>query len=382
MRVLYLIAKDPKQVGYESYDDFIRFAESHQKYCDILRSVGHSAALGYFGDVSRQYEHDVYGHELLEFPVSVELPYGLVVSIPLLKYIVSERPDVVHIHSVVTHSVIPIVLLTWLLRIPIVLQHHGDSGFSARQRAQLRLLKPFLAALQSTVLAVNMDASDELRNYYPNTEFVPNGVDTDKYAPGDEETARKTVGFDDSGRNVLYLGRITDKKGVSYLIEAVAKLRQEYPGLQLHLVYGAYDEGTLDRLEGLVAERGLTDVVRFVGRVPDQQLPTYYKAADFGVYPSLSEGFPVVPLEAMSCGQPTVLTATHIEAGAAVTDGKNSMIARRASADSLAEKMRQLLDSPELRESMGEAARRTVVDRYSWTAVGDRVIEQYRQLGV
>ena len=94
-------------------------------------------------------------------------------------------------------------------------------------------------------------------------------------------------------------------KGLSYLLEALAKLRTERPELHLTVI-GRKKEGgksaeTIDRL-------GLTDHVEFVSGVTDQRIVELYSEAELAVVPSLYEGFSLPAIEAMSCGVPVVAT--------------------------------------------------------------------------
>ncbi len=98
----------------------------------------------------------------------------------------------------------------------------------------------------------------------------------------------------------------------------------------------------------------MLDQVELLGRVSHADMPARMAAADVFVFPSLFEGSAVVTYEALACGLPSVVTA---QAGSVVRDGIEGFVVRRATSMSLAHRMEQLGNTPELRARMAAAAR-------------------------
>jgi glycosyltransferase involved in cell wall biosynthesis len=113
-----------------------------------------------------------------------------------------------------------------------------------------------------------------------------------------------------AGKTVLLtMGRqsVSDRyKGTDRVIEALPELLREQPDL-VFLIAG--DGSDRPRLERLAREHGVTEAVRFVGWVPDRELPDLYRLADVFVMPSTAEGFGIVYLEAAASGVPVVASA-------------------------------------------------------------------------
>jgi glycosyltransferase involved in cell wall biosynthesis len=132
-------------------------------------------------------------------------------------------------------------------------------------------------------------------------------------------------------------------------------------------------------LEALTEELDLRDRVHVTGYVPAGDLPLLYSAASLLVYPSLHEGFGLVPLEAMACGTPVVATS----AGAlpeVMGVGGGGVLVPPDDPDALAKAVASLLEQPETRQRLGARARPRIVASYSWPRVAGRTAQVYREV--
>jgi glycosyltransferase involved in cell wall biosynthesis len=132
---------------------------------------------------------------------------------------------------------------------------------------------------------------------------IPNGVDTTRFFPADQATARTTLGIPASQRLIVCVSRLSEEKGVDTLVEAMAHPAVAGSGATLALVG---DGPMRDALAARVAALGLGSTVQFVGAVAHEAVPTWFAAADLCCLPSLREGYPNVVLEALACGRPMV----------------------------------------------------------------------------
>lgn len=133
----------------------------------------------------------------------------------------------------------------------------------------------------------------------------PTGIDFDRFSPGDRTLARGICRLDEDARYVLFVGRLSQEKGIRYLIDAFASVSARYSNARL-LILGI---GPLrEQLEAQSDKLGLRDRVQFVGYVPATELPDWYRAADVTVLPSLIEWFGKVAAESMACGTAVVMT--------------------------------------------------------------------------
>jgi glycosyltransferase involved in cell wall biosynthesis len=178
-----------------------------------------------------------------------------------------------------------------------------------------------------------------------------NGVDLQKFRPVDRAEARRALGFERP--TLLAVGHLIPRKGVDLAIRALPSLS----GCGLEIVGSGPEEA---RLRALAAELGVADRVRFAGRVAQEQLPSWYTAADALVLASDREGWANVLLESMACGTPVI--ATNVWGNPeVVTAPEAGVLMRDRSPEALADAARGLLASPPDR-----AATRRYAERFSW----------------
>jgi rhamnosyl/mannosyltransferase len=162
---------------------------------------------------------------------------------------------------------------------------------------------------------------------------------------------------------------------VNYLLKAVQLLNRD--DFKLILV----GDGDLKQVYLDLAQAfGIYDKVIFTGYVPDEELIRYYNLCDFFVLPSIdkSEAFGMVLLEAMACGKPVI--ATNLPGVRQVVDWKvDGRLAKPKDAEHLAEQISYFLDHPKEIEKYGEAGRKKVLEKYSWSTVVQQIISLYNQ---
>lgn len=200
-------------------------------------------------------------------------------------------------------------------------------------------------------------------------EVVPYPVDADTFTPEGERVASE-------GPTVLFVGRFNDpRKNVPMLFEAFRDLRDDFPEARLLLVGAEPDE----RLRRAVKSNGIESAVEFVGRVPNESLPPYYRAADAFVIPSNQEGLAIVGLEAMACGTPVVSTRCG-GPEQYVHEGETGYLVPRDDAVALSERLRTTLQDDDHRADMGAAARALVEETYAEDVVERRFQRAFRSL--
>jgi len=177
---------------------------------------------------------------------------------------------------------------------------------------------------------------------------------------------------------ILFVGRLIERKGLPYLIEALGGLRQHLPAA-LDIVGTGSQQAALEQV---AAERGVADVVRFLGRVSNSELARLYASCDVFVLPSIvdshgdTEGLGVVLLEAMSYGRPVVAT----DVGGIpdiVLDERTGLLVPQKDAPALAHAMRRLLANRALAKRLGAGGRDHVRAHFSWPSIVDRVLALY-----
>ncbi len=182
--------------------------------------------------------------------------------------------------------------------------------------------------------------------------MAPFGVDLDLFSPRFDE---KPGPF-----RVLFCGFITQRKGISYLVDAFRDAELE----DAELVFVGRPVGT--RHPWIDEPR-----VRHVDAVPRPQLADVYRSADVVVLPSLVEGFGATPLEGMACGVPAIVSE-HTFGPDLIEDGVDGWVVPIRDSAAIAQRLRMLYEDPALRRQMGVAARRKA-EQHPWSRYGEAV---------
>jgi len=192
-----------------------------------------------------------------------------------------------------------------------------------------------------------------------------NGVDLAMFVPADRAAARAELGL--TRRTLLSVGHLIPRKGHDLVIRALA----EVANTDLLIV----GEGPEDsRLRALAQACGVADRVRFLGRVPHEDLPAIYTAADGLVLASSREGWANVLLEAMACGTPVVATDVWGTREVVADPVAGKLVGERTET-ALADALRSLLQAPPDR-----AATRAYAEGFGWEPTTHGQLEIFDQL--
>ena len=200
---------------------------------------------------------------------------------------------------------------------------------------------------------------------------VYNGVDAAfrRLPPPDLAAARARLDLPE--RFILTVGTLEPRKNHLGLLRAFARLHAELPDVPL-LIAGR--RGWLDQpIFDMVEQLGLQAAVRFLGGVPDADLPALYSAAAVVAYPSWYEGFGLPPLEAMACGTPVV---TSTAAALREVCGDAALFADPADDCALAEALRRALSDETLRAQMAERGSRQAAG-FTWERTAAGLVEVF-----
>jgi len=202
-------------------------------------------------------------------------------------------------------------------------------------------------------------------------QVVPVGVDHARFRPL-LDVARVP------GRLLTTASGDVPLKGLTYLLEALAKVRVERPDAHL-VVIGKLRNGSV--VPALLDRLGLADgeAVRFVSGVSDERIVELYAEASLAVVPSLYEGFSLPAIEAMACGTPLLATTGGALPEVVGTTGATACLVPPADAGALASALVELLDDGDERARLGEAGRERVLDRYTWRACAEGTVRVYEK---
>lgn len=246
--------------------------------------------------------------------------------------------------------------------------------------AQRDLSEKAIACSADSVVVWTEDEKEAIVDYCKidpsKISVVPPGVDLTHFRPMSQFQSREHLGYGDE-KNILFVGRFEPLKGLDHLLRAIAGL-ENAGSISLNLVGGDENSAEKTRLQRLVDRMKLTKSVRFIGSVPQDELPVHYNAADICVLPSYYESFGLAALEAAACGRPVVAS----EVGGLPTivrTGETGYLVPPNKSDVMSERLCELLGDDVLRARMGTAAREHA-ETLSWDRSTDSLLVSYRKL--
>ncbi len=198
--------------------------------------------------------------------------------------------------------------------------------------------------------------------------LVPVGVDPDLFKPIPSVVRKPHHLITTASADVAL-------KGLSFLLEAVAKLRTERD-IHLTIIGKPRVGASADLIESL----NLGDCITYVSGVSDERIVELYAESTLAVVPSLYEGFSLPSIEAMSAGICLVATTGGALPEVTGRDGDTVLSCPPGDADALATALRRGLDDEQLRTKIGAAGRTRVVERWSWRHCAALTVEQYRDV--
>ncbi len=237
-------------------------------------------------------------------------------------------------------------------------------GFVKMQGRVASRLPRIVVVSENSIKDINADMGVSLDRM----RLVPVGVDPELFKPLPDVQRVP-------GRMITTASADVALKGLSYLLEAMAKLRTERD-VTLTII-GKPRPGHSD---DLITKLGLRDHIDFVSGVTDERIVELYAEAQLAVVPSLYEGFSLPAIEAMCTGTPLVATDGGALPEVTGKDGETVFQCKAGDAEGLAAKIRLALDNDELRTRIGLAGRQRVVERWSWTHCAKLTVDQYREV--
>ncbi|MGI8573987.1 MAG: MSMEG_0565 family glycosyltransferase [Egibacteraceae bacterium] len=213
---------------------------------------------------------------------------------------------------------------------------------------------------------------------------VTNGVDAARFAGSPTVKARELRARVGAEERMLFLtvGGIEPRKGSRQLVEATALVRATLDPPPVVAVVGghsfqdhtAYRQQVLERADQLALDGEL----KLVGTVPDEELPSWYHAADAFLFPSVKEGFGLVVLEALAAGLPVVTTDIPVFREY-LTEGEGVLLVRAGDSRALAGGMLRLATDAQLRSALA-AQGPEIAARFSWETCAQQHVDLYRGL--
>jgi glycosyltransferase involved in cell wall biosynthesis len=275
--------------------------------------------------------------------------------------------DVIHAHW--TLSAANACLGRWFHRRPILLTLQGSDVFQVIKHPIGAWLTKMVLSCSNGITALSESLVKAVSSIgFPSNKIhiIPNGVNTSFFVPPTTD-CRDNI--------ILYVGSFIERKGINYLLHAMAYVIHKLPQFRLVLI-GEGPEGP--KLKQLADNLGITEKLVFLGFQPREKVRDWMQRAKLLVLPSIEEAQGVVILEAMACGTPVV--ASKVGGIPEMVSPEVGVLVPPGDVKALAAAIEGVLRDPYQWSSMSRCARYWVEKHYDWSYIARQYIEIYQSL--
>jgi phosphatidylinositol alpha-mannosyltransferase len=315
----------------------------------------------------------IYFGKHIPFPVNQDMGVlsGSVRAVTLIKnYLDREKFDILHFHE----PFLP--FLSWQIlqiskTINVATFHAYPEASALLKLTKWPVKNLFLTHLTKKIQAfsaVSKPAASYSRDFVDHIEIIPNAIDPQRF-----QQQTKISRFSDGKLNLLYVGRLTKRKGIRYLLEAIQKLEDTQADFRLVIVGSGPWQ---NKLEQLVKKFNLKNVV-WEGCVSNHALPAYFASADIFCAPAVrGESFGIILLEAMAAGLPIVASSNAGYKEILKPQPFAEYLVKPEDSQGFYECLHRLMHNPQKRNQLSELAR-SEAQKYSWDRIGEKIIAFY-----
>jgi glycosyltransferase involved in cell wall biosynthesis len=289
------------------------------------------------------------------------IPFFFIHTLAIMRY--ARDCDIIHANW--TLSAASIWLGSLYHRRPYLVTVQGSDIFQATRLPLVTHLTRKVLNSASHVFALSSalkQATVSIGVQKEKIEVLPNGVDTKEFFPSDEERQQL----------VIYVGWLIERKGVKYLIEAMAHAKETLSEYRLILIGQGPQKS---ELVNTARSLGISDRVDFLGSLSTEQVSDWMRKAKLLVLPSLEEGLGVVLLEALASGTPCV--ASNVGGISDVISPDVGSLVEPGDSIALAEAMEKALSDQDQWLAMSKQARTRAKTHFSWDSISKRLVERY-----
>lgn len=319
-------------------------------------------------------------HELRRFGPPIRILNYLINSVWLMfqfrRLIRNLKPDIIHAHYIDDQKLLgafsgfhPFVVTAW----------GSDILLAPKESKISRWIVKYVLKKADLITCDAEHIREALRQLEADPGKIHRilfGVDTQKFKPGPKnKRLEEELEIVDSPV-IISLRHLNPLYNIETLISAMSLVLKEVPQAKL-LLLGTGSQETM--LKELSNSLGISDSVRFVGLVPEDDVPEYLASADICVSTALSDGGPGGIIEAMACELP-VITTDFGENRKWVEDGINGFIIPPSNPDILASKIIHLLQNPAEMRKFGQINRQIIMERNNWEKEMGKVAKLYKKL--
>lgn len=363
-RVVHIL----NELNYSGAEKMLMLAAPYLKEKGIeLIILTTGVNIGDYSDILRQAGYQIY-----------HIPWGgnpLLVFYKVYKFLIKEKPDVVHIHR--EHSFFWLILTAKIAGIKSIIRTiHNVFIFSGFLRFKRMIQRKISGGLMGArFLSIGESVHEVERKYYfNNTIIIPNWIDQKKFQPilNDKEKSSVRILFNvpQDSFVIISIGACTAIKNHEDIILSVNLVKKKFE----RIFYMHLGQGELNQHEQeLVKKLSLEDNVKFYGQI--ENVRDALIASDLIIMPSQYEGLPISLLEAMSCGIPAVVYNVYGIKDLIKNDENGSVV--DSNPESLARGILNLVNNVTLRKKLGEVAIQKVAEEYDMKKSIDKMVSIY-----
>lgn len=303
------------------------------------------------------YSRTLIGDQRFKLSVFFLAPFMLLSSFfSLFSTVNKEKIQIISAHWIIPNGFIA-AIISKITGVPLVITVPGSDAYLAKKNFLFRWMLRFASSQARKIVSNSMRYLEELSELgIDTTKFVeiPYGVNINSFSNiyKKKNEMRKQLQFTNSDRIILAVGRLVEKKGFAYLINAMSLVIKEQKSAKLLIIGDGSEKNSLQKL---TKELGLEKNIIFVGKINHTDLPKYYALADLYVAPSIKDKYGnleshiVALFEAIASGLPIVATKLAVSEKY-VVDGKNGYRVNDKDIADLASAIVRMLNSEDLSE--------------------------------
>lgn len=298
--------------------------------------------------------------------------------IAIIKLLRQYPIDVIHAHWLIPQGILALMAKKGSKNKPAILcTSHGGDLYGLNDPIS-KAIKRYVIRNVDALVVVSSAMQDEVKKLVPDANVptvAPMGTDLTNLFTPDKTIKREKY-------QLLFVGRLVEKKGLKYLFQALPAIIQKYPDTCIYIAGTGPEQ---EALESLASELNITKSIHFLGRLSHQELVYQYRTATMAVFPFVQakdgdmEGLGLVMIEAMGCGCPVV--ASDIPAVRdVIVRGETGLLLKYGDPQVIPERILELLSSPKYSEQLAKQARIKVLKKFSWEVSGEKYLNALRSI--
>lgn len=337
----------------------------------------------------KKYQKLVYGDSILQnlnrnIFLYFQVPFFMISEIiNFLKVVNKEKIDIVHAHWIFPQGFLAAVLRKiFILKFNLVVTSHGGDIYGLKNKFLRKIIKwtlnnsdlinPVSTPIKNEIIQMNINGSVPIR-------VLSMGVDSKNFYKKKNDYIKNKY---KAKKFILFVGRLSAKKGVEFLIEAMPLILNNFPEMILIIVGEGHEEYYLKKLTN---ELNLIDNIIFTGNIPNNELLRYYSEAEIFIGPSIiveygdTEGLGLTFVEAMFCGCPVIGTRVGGISDIIIHE-KTGLLVEQKNPEQIANAVTRLLEDENLRKRLIKNGMKHVKEKYSWEKIAKKYHRIYKDI--